>query len=86
MGATRYRLRAAAGSYWLLDLWQDGRDAKPPLELNESGAMLWELMEQGMDLEEMALFVSEHYGIERQAARADAGQFVERLKLAGIAL
>ncbi len=86
MDGKRYRLRAAAGSYWLLDLWQDGRAAKPPVELNESGAMFWELIEQGMDLQEMALFVSDHYGIAAQEAKLDAEQFMEGLKSAGIVL
>ena len=86
MGEKRYRLRAAAGSYWLLDMQQDGREAKPPVELNESGAKLWELLEQGMDLQEIALFLSERYGIEEKEAEADAARFVEGLKTAGIAL
>ena len=81
----RYRLRAAAGSYWLLDMQQEGKVEQIP-ELNESGAMLWKLLEGGMTLQEAAQSVSHTYGIDLESAYADVSQFAEGLKAAGIEL
>lgn len=82
----RYRLRAAAGSYWLLDMQQEGKVEQIPVELNESGAMLWKLLESGMTLQEAAQSVSHTYGIDLESAYADVSQFAEGLKAAGIVL
>ncbi len=79
-----YTLRKAAGSYWLLDLAQDGKDYRRPLELNESGALLWRLICTGSGVTEAAAELSREYGIVFDEARADTISFLESLKEAGI--
>lgn len=86
MKKKRYQLRAAAGNYWLLDMQQEGREEQCPVELNESGALLWGLMEKDMNLQEIALYLSENYEINIEDAKEDVTQFLEGLRRAGITL
>ncbi len=79
----RHRLREAAGSYWLLDMEQDGKHYKPPIELNESAAKIWELADGGAGVEEIAAYLSGQYGISRAEAAEDTRQFLEGLRAAG---
>ena len=44
---TRFQLRHAAGLYWLLDMEQDAGSYKKPLAMNEMGAEIFKLMQDG---------------------------------------
>lgn len=83
---TRYMLRKAAGSYWLLDMEQDGKQYKEPLELNESGAKIWELAYEGKSESAIAEYITEQYGIELAEAKEDVRQFLAGLEVVGIAI
>ena len=83
---TRYMLRKAAGSYWLLDMEQDGKLYKEPIELNESGAKIWELASEGMDIPGIAEYLRGQYGIGLEEAREDARQFFAGLRTVGITM
>lgn len=77
-------LRKAAGSYWLLDMEQDGKRYKEPIELNESGARIWELAYEGKSEPIIAKYITEQYGIELTEAEEDVRQFLAGLEAAGI--
>lgn len=80
----RYRIRKAAGSYWLLDMEQSGKYYKEPIELNESGARIWELASQGWDISKMAQYLAEEYEVEPESVKEDIQQFLAGLEQAGI--
>ncbi len=82
----RYRIRKAAGSYWLLDMEQTGRHYIEPIELNESGARIWELFCRGLDVAAIAKDLAEQYGIDREAVKEDVLQFLARLEAAGVSI
>lgn len=79
-----YRIRKAAGSYWLLDMEQDGKNYKEPMQLNESGARIWELASQGRDVSFIAEYLAKQYGIGIEMAKEDVRQFLEGLETAGV--
>lgn len=81
---SNYTLRKAAGSYWLLDLAQDGKDYRRPLELNESGALLWKRFCEGDSVKEAAAALCREYGILSDEAAADTVSFLDGLRAAGI--
>lgn len=81
---SNYTLRKAAGSYWLLDLAQDGKDYRRPLELNESGAFLWKMLCSGCSVEEAAAGLSREYKILFDDAKEDTMSFLGGLRAAGI--
>lgn len=83
---SRYGIRKAAGSFWLLDMEQDGKDYKEPIELNESGARIWGLASQGREVSTIAEYLVKQYGIGIEMAKEDVRQFLEGLEAAGVSI
>ncbi len=81
-----YQIRKAAGSYWLLYMEQNGKDYKEPIEINESGARIWELASQGRDVSFIAEDLAKEYGIGIEMVKEDVRQFLQGLKDAGISI
>jgi hypothetical protein len=50
------------------------------LQLNRSGATLWERLSAGASLDELAEALCARFGIDVERARADAGDFVKVLR------
>lgn len=80
----RYRLRRAAGLYWLLDMEQEGMPYKNPLPLNEMGASIFQMMVRGMEQGEIADVISKEYQVEHEMALQDIIQFKNQLQEQGI--
>ena len=76
----RYRLRKAAGSWWLLDLAQSGKQFKQPLELNESAAQIWQMYEKGLDVKKIAASLAGEYEVSQEEILEDVRQFLEVLR------
>lgn len=75
----KYRLRRVAGMYWLINVEQPGLPYEKPIALNQTGAMICGMLEEGAGAEEIAEAMSASYGISVPAARDDIKQFVEQL-------
>ncbi|MCI9525684.1 MAG: PqqD family protein [Lachnospiraceae bacterium] len=84
--SVRYRIRKAAGSYWLLDMEQPGDNYIEPIELNESGARIWELASQGFDAAAIAEDLAEQYGIDMETVKEDVMQFLAGLEAVGVSI
>lgn len=78
-GFSGYQLRHAAGMYWLLDMEQEGFPYRRPLPMNEAGAHIWKMMEQGLGQDEIAEVLSAEYDVERGTALRDAAEFQAQL-------
>ena len=76
----KYSLRKAAGSYWLLDTKQAGLDYVPPIQINESGAYIWSLLEDGENVDELAVDMGQKYDIPLQEAKADIIAFMRSIQ------
>lgn len=79
----RWQLRYAAGSYWLLDM-KRGEGRRAPLSLNQAGAELWRLFQQGADEEAAADMLCRQYRIDRDSALEDVRGFLAGLKAQGV--
>ena len=53
------------------------------IALNETGELLWNLLEKGADSEELADALVEHYEVEKSVALNDAVKFIDMLKEQG---
>ncbi|MDE6640677.1 MAG: PqqD family protein [Acetatifactor sp.] len=82
----RWQLRHAAGCYWLLDMMQGPENRKPPLSLNQAGAEIWKLLQQGMKEEAVAEQMSSRYRIDRESALTDVRGFLAGLEAQGIVI
>lgn len=83
---TMYQVRKAAGTYWLLNMEQDGLIFQKPVPLNESGAGIWQLLEEGKKPEQIAVIFAGEYGILAQEALEDIQQFIKQLEKQGISM
>ena len=80
----RYHLRYAAGIYWLLDTWQEGVPYKRPLVMNEVGADIWRMIEQGYSREQIVDGLCQEYQMDREVVVQDFEQFLAQLAEFGI--
>ena len=80
-----YLLRQVADTWVVLPLGQASVDFNGMLKLNETGAMLWKVLEQGGGLEAMADTLTAEYAVSREQALADAEEFYAALVKAGCA-
>lgn len=84
--SARYSVRKAAGNYWLLDMQQDGKNYIEPIALNESGAKIWELASQGLDISAIAEQLAKQYGIGAEMVKEDILRFLEGLEAVGVSI
>ena len=80
----RYQLRHAAGQYWLIDTWQEGVPYRRPLTMNEVGADIWQMMEQGCSQKQIVDVLSREYQTSREVVEQDLAQFQAQLVRFGI--
>ena len=76
-------LRQVAGTWVVLPTDSNVLDFDGMLTLNETGVVLWKLLEQGSTYEEMTSALLEEYDASREQLLADVHEFVEMLKSAG---
>ena len=76
-------VRQVAGTWVVLPTASDVLDFDGMLTLNETGLMLWKLLEKESSLEDLASALVQEYEVDREQALADVGEFVETLKKAG---
>ena len=76
-------LRQVADTWVVLPLGQATVDFKGMLTLNESGILLWRLLEKGATREALAAALTEEYEVSETEALADADEFVQKLRVVG---
>lgn len=54
------------------------------ISLSESGELLWNALENGAEIENLADILTENYEVERENALADSERFVAMLKMQGV--
>lgn len=78
-----YVLRQVTDTWVVLPLGDAAVDFSGMLTLNESGAMLWRVLEQGADRESLTAALLAEYEVSRQQAMADVEIFLNKLLQAG---
>lgn len=76
-------LRQVADTWVVLPLGEATVDFKGMLTLNESGILLWRLLEKGTTREALAAALTEEYEVSETEALADADEFVQKLRVVG---
>ena len=79
----KFQLRYAAGIYWLIDMEQKIGDYKKPLPMNETGAEIFELMEQGKTNLQIAEILVGRYNSKPEDVLKDIVGFEMHLKSFG---
>ena len=78
-------LRRVLTNWVVLPLGAATVDFNGMLNLNDSGAMLWQKLEEGADREELADALTSQYEVSRSQALADVDEFYAILVNAGCA-
>ena len=76
-------LREVAGNWVVLPLADKVLDFNGMLSLNDTGVMLWKLLEKGSNREEMATALTEEFEVGYDQALTDVDEYIEVLKGAG---
>ena len=79
----KFVLRQVADTWVVLPLGEATVDFKGMLTLNESGILLWRLLEKGTTREALAAALTEEYEVSETEALADADEFVQKLRVVG---
>lgn len=74
-----FALRQIAGSWVVLPLGEATVDFTGMLTLNESGLMIWHLLEKGSTREAMAQALTDEYEVSYDTAISDVEEYLEKL-------
>ena len=76
-------LRQVAGTWVVLPLGAETVNFSGMLQLNESGAMLWRVLEEGGSQDALVEALLGEYDVTREQAEADVQEFLAKLDQAG---
>ena len=76
----RFQLRHAAGIYWLLDMEQEIGEYKEPLMMNETGAEIYRLLNEGKTENQIIEILAGRYSSKPEDIRKDITGFEMHLK------
>ena len=76
----RFQLRHAAGLYWLLDMEQEIGKYKNPLRMNETGAEIFKLMQEGKTNLQIAEILVGRYSSKPEDVLSDIVGFEMQLR------
>lgn len=79
-----FMLKKIAGSCVVIPVRQQAVDFSGIIKLTETGAFLWEILEQGADREELIAKLLDQYLVDEATAAADVDRFIERLNEVGV--
>ena len=78
-----YILRQMAQTWTVLPLAEQAKTLNGILTLSDSGALLWNLLEQGCERSDLVNGLTREYEVTEDKAREDAVKFIEKLKQFG---
>ena len=76
-------LRQVADVWTVLPLGKDIINFDGMLTLNETGAMLWQKLEQGAEKADLVAALLDEYDVTAEMAQADVEEFLQKLEIAG---
>lgn len=77
-------LRNVAGYNVVVPIGEAALDFNGMINLNESGAMLWKMLEDGTAEEDMVKAFLDEYDITEDVARADVAAFIKKMREASL--
>jgi hypothetical protein len=79
----KFVLRQVAGTWVVLSVAEKTVDFNGMLTLNETGLMLWQLLEKGSTREALAQALTDEYDVTYAQALADVDEYLGKLERAG---
>lgn len=79
-----YIIRQIAGEYIVVPTGKAAVKLNGLINLNETGAFLWKLLQEGASKEELLSGLLSEYDADEETAKADLEEFLDRLSAEGI--
>lgn len=79
-----FMLRQIAGSWVVVPLEQRVVEFNGLMTLNESGAMLWKLLETGAEIGDLVKAITNEYAIDVNTAKKDIKELLDNLEAKGL--
>ncbi|MEE0954924.1 MAG: PqqD family protein [Eubacterium sp.] len=79
MSPKDFILRHAAGSWWLVDISQQGMPYRKPMEINETGARIWHMYAKGLGPENIAKIIAEEENLPEADILPDVQNFLKQV-------
>lgn len=76
-------LRQLADTWVVLPLTDKTVNFNGMITLNESGVLLWKVLEKGADMDALVKALTSEYAVDEAVARADVEAFLQKLQKAG---
>ena len=77
-------LREVAGNYIVVAVGEAVKNFNGVINLNETGAFLWKILDKGGDEESLTAALLGEYDVSEEIARADVKAFISKLTEAGL--
>ena len=77
-------LREVAGNYIVVAVGSAVKTFNGVINLNKTGAFLWEILQKGTEKEDLVKALLEAYEVDEQTARNDVDMFIDRLQQANL--
>lgn len=77
-------LREIAGSWIIVPVAEMVVEFNGLMNLNESGAFLWQKLAEGAEMDELISGLLSEYDVDEETAKADIEEFVAQLKEKGL--
>lgn len=78
-------VRCVAGEYMLIPIGDAITDYNGLFVITESGMLLWDLIKNGAEKDELVSALMKEYGIDSKTAAEDINEFIKKLCNLGIA-
>ena len=78
-----FALRQVADFWVVLPLGEKTLEFSGMINLNDTGAMLWQILEAGAEKEDLVKALTKEYDVSEQQALTDIEEFIDKLTLAG---
>ena len=78
-------VRCVAGEYMLIPIGEAITDYNGLFVITESGMLLWNLIKNGAEKDELVSALMKEYGIDSKTAAEDTNEFIQKLRDLGIA-
>ena len=79
-----FMLRSVGGRHVVVAIGKASEEFNGLITLNESGAFLWKLLQNGTTYEDMLAAMLEEYEVDEETARAGIDAFIETAKGANL--
>ena len=79
-------LREVAGSFIVVAVGEAVKNFNGIVNLNETGAFLWKILEKGAEKEDLIKALLAEYEVDEKTADTDVSAFIEKLREAKLVL